>query len=54
MSEHKIEPKLHPSDRGHEQTAPCPACNLNPPVMRNFWDGRSWAYGKEPGEVVVT
>lgn len=53
MSEHPTKYKRHPHDKGFEETAPCPVCNLNPPVMRNFWDGRDWAYSTEPGEVVL-
>ena len=54
MEERKLKPPMHPKDRGHEETAPCPVCNLEPPVMRNYWDGRGWGYGSEPGEVVIT
>ena len=54
MEEHGVKLPNHPNDRGHEETAPCPVCNLAPPVMRNFWDGRAWNYGREPGELVVT
>ena len=53
MAEHGIEPKQHPSDKGFEETAPCPVCNISPPVMQNYWDGRAWEYGSEPGELRV-
>jgi hypothetical protein len=46
--------KDKPHDWGDPQTAPCPVCNLDPPVMKNFWDGRTWQYGPAPGEVVLT
>lgn len=52
-TEHGIKHKQHPNDRGYEETAPCPVCNTNSPVMRNFWDGRSWEFGSEPGEVRI-
>lgn len=53
MQEHGIEPKLHPQDRGFEETAPCPVCNVGAAPMQNYWDGRSWEYSSEPGEVRV-
>ena len=52
--ERKIEPKLHPSDPGHEQTAPCPVCNAHSSVMPGYWDGKTWAYGERPGELVIS
>jgi hypothetical protein len=53
MDEHKIKPVQHPSDRGFEETAPCPVCNMGAAPMQNFWDGRSWEYSSEPGEVRI-
>jgi hypothetical protein len=54
MHEHKIEIKLHPKERGFEETAPCPVCNLDAPVLPGFWEGKRWEYGSEPGELVVS
>jgi hypothetical protein len=49
-----IKPKEIPPEWGFDEAAPCPVCNLDAPVMRNFWDGRDWQYGPAPGEVVLT
>ena len=46
---HKIEGKLHPSERGFDQAAPCPACNWT-----TWWEGKRWTYGAMPGEVTVS
>lgn len=54
MEERKVKPTTHPDDRGIEEVAPCPVCNLDPPLMKNFWDGRSWDYSEHPGEVVIS
>lgn len=53
MDEHKVKPKPHPAERGFEETAPCPVCNLGAAPMQNFWDGRSWEFSSEPGEVRI-
>lgn len=53
MHDHKIEIKLHPKERGFEETAPCPVCNIDAPVLPGFWAGKQWEYGSEPGELVI-
>jgi hypothetical protein len=54
MREHGIEVPSHPDERGHEETAPCPVCNADSPVMRGYWNNRSWTYSSVPGEVTLT
>jgi hypothetical protein len=53
MSEHPTKYKPHPQEKGFDESAPCPVCNTEPPVMQNFWDGRSWEYGDAPGELRI-
>ena len=52
MREQEIKLPNHPNDRGFEETAPCPICG--PEQERGkFWAGRTWNYGKDPGELVL-